>query len=436
MSKHATLLVRILLALIIVIVLAIGVLFFTLTRSPELDRSQEVRTNSLSSSTVEFWDEVGKTFWIEDDYEETYQQFKTRATEAREQNAQNEDLTDVALNDEMWLMSSYAAIARRLYPEEGLQLYAQIYNTSRYTPAIRAGALFHAMFYLNEKLGTELSVTEANNWIFREGLFQSALDGSVLEGIPLETENDLRSAAILVLDRAAELTDSHKSKTQILALRYDIEVNQTAQKFIDTYFAQGGTPENLVESAAENMDLRTRANIELLLLDYADLEDGIIQQGFEDPEYDMFVKHFVHATKNVLRSYTALQSIGFDLNERFDALYDASATYMRFHRDVKQHAVQEINVQLGVIALYKACSEVIRNDYTLTQPQVARLTEILEPFTTLSPRDQSRFSYVTAVGQRGAGYCYVPYTYLGRSIPQFKEALITNVGGWEMSQFE
>lgn len=422
------------------IVLVGGAIFIFHTNTS--DEVVKVGTNyrDVSPDVREINKEVRETFWEEGDYEGTYQLLKKQAESIVSENRQKTSLTAIELNDEMQVMSNYAAITRIIYPEEGIKIYAEIYNNVLYTGQVRADALFHAMFYLAEKYNAELKLENVNNWIFAENLFGSVLKGSDLEGKKLANDKEVLTAAILGLTQAEQIAGSRKTRMRILALKYDLEVRVMTDEFINSYQKTNEDPAMLIERANLDLDqtIWNRLN-ELVSQDYPELEQLIIEAFNDTEEWPAFNLEFVHAAKNILRSYTTLQSLGYDVSGRFDVIYNETVKYMNYHlsnSDPADTNKYQIGLQQAVAALLKACNYVQLNNYNIEgEEKKAVLEGTLKPFLDLSDQDQKRLSGLKVVGQKGAGYCFNSYIQTGNKLESFKNALINNVGGWQLSQF-
>lgn len=380
----------------------------------------EVSTRSISPELTEFFaNEFNSAFWVENDYEKTYEIMKAKAEETKLRNSQSRNVSRADLADEMVAARNYAAIARLIDPKEGIDLYAEIYNNKSYDRSVRADALFEVMVYLNEKVGTELTVVDANEWIFNENTFGSVLFGTPLQGRADLNEIELKEAAIIGLKQAEEVNRSGKQALAFSALIQDVEAEIL-----------------VLNNSATPADID--ASVQAWLQKDQELSSSLLTAMNDRVTYSAFAPEFAHASKNMLRAYARLQGLGVDIADRFDEVYRAEMTYLAAFSDSDNISTKKhVDIQAGVASLFKACFDAYVGLYDADLEAVRDvLASDLTPFLSLSSEDRARFSAPAAVGEAGKGVCYNEYIFIGQLIPEFKQALIEDVGGWQVDQFD
>ncbi len=445
-----SILFRVLLVVVLVSVIGIFVYFKILphfvaedskNESPEVTTdSKNVQPGALSAEMKAFDDEFTKTFWLETDYQSTYEQLNKKYNEVMKQNAAKSSLTPQELQDQMFVQFNYAVVARYVNPEESLQLYASMYNNQTYTKQMRAEALFDAMYFLAGEYESDLSIKQVNDWIFASGRFRSVLEGTELEGKYLSRDNEVLLAGIYGFNKALELTDSKKTQIKIKALKYDLQARLFTQSIIDEYQKTNGTPAGLDEYAVKNLSSEQMQRIDVLAQNYLSLEKSVIEGLSESNGYAGYTKEFLIAAKNLVRGYTLLQSIGLQVDDNIGTLYASAQAYTKHlseKEDVDEVDLKQAELLMGVISFYKSCSVVLETDYLQSGESLqTNLEPYLKAFYALSPQGRSRFYMVKNAGEAAAGYCYWPTVHMGKNLPAMREALILDIGGWEDADFK
>jgi len=393
------------------------------------------KKNSVSHNFKEVHREYIDAFWVEDDDDKAYKVLKANAEKIILEH-KNRKLTAYEADAEMKIVTDFAAMATNLYPEEGMRVFAEIYNNQNYSSYIRANALLHAMFYPIEKIGTEgFTVKTANDWIFREGRFASVLEGSSLEGRDLKSEREVFEASVIGLTKAEELTNSNKLRVKITSLKLDVMLNLLVDDIMSEKESEVWTRMNQEDWSSDTGPL---AEMRELLSDFNNLQENL-ETSFQDRNtWPIFIDQFAHAAKNMLRSYTTMQAFGIETGHLFDPLYTATTNYMNeFKSEVGPIEAEQVKAYSGINAFYKACSDVMHYNYIVdNEEKINSLNNTLQPFFNLSYSDLRIFVVTKALGERRAGACYQPFVVIGSKIPAFQEALINGVGGWQSSQFE